>query len=145
MAVDRKDRELIRKRRNNFMKRADEFHRRYGMWVCVMMETPTGRLYTYRSNPGRPVPTEKEIRERHPPAVQKTPADYNSESGVATHRDCTRSASPVVDGTSEMPAAEDQQPSEVCEEEPDGGVAGLVSPTFFKRLRLPPLRLLMFD
>lgn len=44
-----------------------------------------------------------------------------------------------------MSAAEDQQPSEVCKEEPDGGVAGLVSPTFFKRLRLPPLRLLMFD
>jgi len=85
-------------------------------------------------------------RERQPPAVQKTPADYESESqGAVSHRDRAHSPSPSVDEKSETPAVEDQQTDEPCKEEPDRGGMGLISPTFFGRLRLPPLRLLKFD
>ncbi|OJJ51882.1 hypothetical protein ASPSYDRAFT_125595, partial [Aspergillus sydowii CBS 593.65] len=42
------------------------------------LEMPNGRIYTYRSHPQIPAPTDREIiqRERPQPAVHKTPADY---------------------------------------------------------------------
>jgi len=86
MAVDRKDRELIRKRRNNLLRRHDEFARRYQIRICLTIEMPTGRLYTYRSNPDLPAPTEKEIVSRllfpGEPRLNDPPAGAPASSGT---------------------------------------------------------------
>ena len=65
MTMDRKDRELIRKRRKNLIRRHDEFRRRYGMQIWLTMKMPSGRLYTYQSHPELPAPTELEIVSDH--------------------------------------------------------------------------------
>lgn len=61
MVVDRKACELLRKRRNNLVRRHDEFAKRYQMKIWLVMIMPNGRLYTYRSNPDEPAPTDAEI------------------------------------------------------------------------------------
>lgn len=61
MTADRKDRELIRKRRNNLLRRHNEFAQRYDMRIWLTMEMPSGRFYTYRSHPQLVAPTDGEI------------------------------------------------------------------------------------
>lgn len=61
---DRTQQEQIRKRRKNLLKRLDEFVRRYKMRIWMTMEMPSGRIYTYRSNPDEAAPTDEEIVSR---------------------------------------------------------------------------------
>ncbi|KAJ1713219.1 hypothetical protein NYO67_4593 [Aspergillus flavus] len=70
--------EQIRKRRNNLLRRHNDFWRLYAIRSWTTLEMPNGRIYTYRSHPHIPAPTDREIRERPQPAVHKTPADYGS-------------------------------------------------------------------
>ncbi|GLA56247.1 hypothetical protein AnigIFM63604_006248, partial [Aspergillus niger] len=69
--------EQIRKRRNNLLRRHNDFWRLYAIRSWTVLEMPNGRIYTYRSHPHIPAPTDREI-ERPQPAVHKTPADYGS-------------------------------------------------------------------
>ena len=83
--------EQIRKRRNNLLRRHNDFWRLYAIRSWTTLEMPNGRIYTYRSHPHLPAPNDREMvspcdaekpwcwqiqRERSQPAVHKTPADY---------------------------------------------------------------------
>ncbi|OJJ52320.1 hypothetical protein ASPSYDRAFT_95821 [Aspergillus sydowii CBS 593.65] len=73
---NRTKQEQIRKRRNNLLRRHNDFWRLYAIRSWTTLEMPNGRIYTYRSHPQIPAPTDREMRERSQPAVHKTPADY---------------------------------------------------------------------
>ncbi|KAJ5146631.1 uncharacterized protein N7515_001195 [Penicillium bovifimosum] len=70
--------EQLRKRRNNLLRRHNDFWRLYSIRSWLTMEMPNGRIYTYHSHPDVPVPTMEETSTRSRPAVHKTPADYVS-------------------------------------------------------------------
>ncbi|KAB8212718.1 hypothetical protein BDV33DRAFT_210967 [Aspergillus novoparasiticus] len=76
-------REQIRKRRNNLLKRLDEFWRLYSIRSWVTLEMPNGWMYTYRSHPHIPAPTDQEMREHPRPVMHKTPADYLPQSSTS--------------------------------------------------------------
>ena len=59
--TDRCKQEQIRKRRNNLLKRHDEFARRYKMRIWLTMEMSNGRIYSYRSHPDLDPPSEEVI------------------------------------------------------------------------------------
>ncbi|KAL7649035.1 hypothetical protein ACMYSQ_012542 [Aspergillus niger] len=70
--------EQIRKRRNNLLRRHNDFWRLYAIRSWTVLDMPNGRIYTYRSHPHIPPPIDREFRERPQPSVHKTPADYGS-------------------------------------------------------------------
>ncbi|KAJ5460925.1 uncharacterized protein N7458_002477 [Penicillium daleae] len=74
--------EQLRKRRNNLLRRHNDFWRLYSIRSWLTMEMPNGRIYTYHSHPDVPVPTVKEINTRSRPAVHRTPADYVPEKST---------------------------------------------------------------
>ncbi|EED22721.1 hypothetical protein TSTA_062090 [Talaromyces stipitatus ATCC 10500] len=76
--ADRTQQEQIRKRRHNLFKRLKEFNDRYDISIWLTMEMPSGRIYTFNTNPERRIPTEEEITANKLPVVRKTPADYAS-------------------------------------------------------------------
>jgi hypothetical protein len=49
--------EQLRKRRNNLLRRHNDFWRLYSIRSWVVMEMPNGRVYTYRSHPEIPTPS----------------------------------------------------------------------------------------
>ncbi|KAJ5449507.1 uncharacterized protein N7458_005956 [Penicillium daleae] len=71
--------EQLRKRRNNLLRRHNDFWRLYSIRSWLTMEMPNGRIYTYHSHPDVPRPTRDEMNARSRPAVHKTPADYVSD------------------------------------------------------------------
>lgn len=91
--------EQLRKRRNNLLRRHNDFWRLYSIRSWLTMEMPNGRIYTYHSHPNVPVPTMEEMvrlsvvlnimndsntsqNSRSPPVVHRTPADYGSEKST---------------------------------------------------------------
>ncbi|CAG8919944.1 unnamed protein product [Penicillium salamii] len=70
--------EQLRKRRNNLLRRHNDFWRLYSIRSWLTMEMPNGRIYTYHSHPNVAVPNGDKTRS--PPAVHKTPKDYTCSS-----------------------------------------------------------------
>lgn len=58
---DRTTQEQIRKRRHNLFKRLKEFNDRYEIEIWLTMRMPSGRIYTFATNPNEPVPSDEEI------------------------------------------------------------------------------------
>lgn len=55
--------EQLRKRRNNLLRRHNDFWRLYSIRSWLTMEMPNGRIYTYHSHPNVPVPNgDKTVR-----------------------------------------------------------------------------------
>jgi hypothetical protein len=90
---DRTQQEQIRKRRHNLFRRLKEFNDRYDIRIWMTMQMPSGRIYTFNTNPELSIPTEEDIVRNHIyfsnltkvfqianklPVVRKTPADYTS-------------------------------------------------------------------
>ncbi|KAL5366289.1 hypothetical protein BJX96DRAFT_30893 [Aspergillus floccosus] len=73
---DRTLQEQIRKRRHNLFKRLKEFNDRYGIEIWMTMRMPSGRIYTFATDPSQTMPSEEEIRALNVPVVHKSPADY---------------------------------------------------------------------
>ncbi|KAH1971678.1 hypothetical protein KXV98_005363, partial [Aspergillus fumigatus] len=69
--------EQLRKRRNNLIRRVNDFWQLYSIRSWLILEMPNGRLYTYQSHPGLPAPTTAEMREWPQPVVHRTPADFD--------------------------------------------------------------------
>lgn len=59
--MNRVKQEQLRKRRNNLLRRHNDFWRLYAIRSWLIMEMPNGRIYTYHSHPGTPAPTKQEI------------------------------------------------------------------------------------
>ncbi|KAJ6171545.1 hypothetical protein N7470_000612 [Penicillium chermesinum] len=93
--LSRVKQEQLRKRRNNLLKRHNEFWRLYSIRSWLVMEMPNGRIYTYQSNPGVQMPSEEDINSRSQSAVHRTPADYEP----TTPRKLTVPTPPVFDMT----------------------------------------------
>ncbi|KAJ5537477.1 hypothetical protein N7494_006956 [Penicillium frequentans] len=72
--LSRVKREQLRKRRNNLLRRHNEFWLLYGIKTWLIMEQPDGQVFTYHSHPYLPQPSREEIQKRS--AVNKTPRDY---------------------------------------------------------------------
>ena len=53
--------EQIRKRRNNLLRRHNDFWRLYAIRSWTTLEMPNGRIYTYQSHPYIPAPTDRDI------------------------------------------------------------------------------------
>lgn len=53
--------EQLRKRRNNLIRRVNDFWQLYSIRSWLILEMPNGRLYTYQSQPGLPAPTAAEM------------------------------------------------------------------------------------
>jgi hypothetical protein len=53
--------EQLRKRRNNLIRRVNDFWRLYSIRSWLILEMPNRRLYTYQSHPGLPAPTAEEM------------------------------------------------------------------------------------
>ncbi|KAJ5704378.1 hypothetical protein N7536_000067 [Penicillium majusculum] len=74
--MSRVKQEQLRKRRNNLLRRHNEFWSLYGIRSWLIMEMPNRRLYTYHSHPNVPAPASEDMRARSQTAVHRTPADY---------------------------------------------------------------------
>ncbi|KAJ5654980.1 hypothetical protein N7490_001983 [Penicillium lividum] len=72
--LSRVKREQLRKRRNNLLRRHNEFWLLYGIKTWLIMEQPDGQILTYHSHPHVPPPSREEIKKRS--AVNKIPRDY---------------------------------------------------------------------
>ncbi|KAL3262693.1 hypothetical protein ABHI18_002519, partial [Aspergillus niger] len=72
--------EQLRKRRNNLLRRINDFWRLYAIRSWVILEMPNRRIYTYHSHPHLPAPTAEQLDEWPEPVVRRTPADYTSQS-----------------------------------------------------------------
>lgn len=60
-AGSRVKQEQLRKRRNNLLRRHNDFWRLYSIRSWVVLEMPNGRIYTYSSQPDIPAPTMQDI------------------------------------------------------------------------------------
>lgn len=60
-AQSRVKQEQLRKRRNNLLRRHNDFWMLYGIRSWLILEMPNGRIYTYRSHPTVTTPTDQEI------------------------------------------------------------------------------------
>ncbi|KAJ5938312.1 hypothetical protein N7466_001446 [Penicillium verhagenii] len=74
--LSRVKREQLRKRRNNLLRRHNEFWLLYGMKTWLIMEQPDGQIFTYHSHPHVPPPSREVIKKRS--LVNKIPRDYDS-------------------------------------------------------------------
>ena len=59
--LSRVKREQLRKRRNNLLRRHNEFWLLYGMKTWLIMEQPDGQIFTYHSHPDAPPPSKHGI------------------------------------------------------------------------------------
>ena len=57
----RVQKEQLRKRRNNLLRRHNDFWRLYSIKSWLIMEAPDGRVFTYHSHPDLPAPTPQEM------------------------------------------------------------------------------------
>lgn len=57
----RVQKEQLRKRRNNLLRRHNDFWRLYSIKSWLIMEEPGGRVFTYYSHPNLPAPTPQEM------------------------------------------------------------------------------------
>lgn len=68
--LSRVKREQLRKRRNNLLRRHNEFWLLYGIKTWLIMEQPDGQIFTYHSHPYLPQPSREEIIRRQSPKNQ---------------------------------------------------------------------------
>ncbi|KAJ5642612.1 hypothetical protein N7490_006612 [Penicillium lividum] len=80
--MSRVKQEQLRKRRNNLLRRHNDFWRLYNIKSWLIMEMPDGRIFTYRSHPDIAAPTKKEMVQRPHPTVHRTPSDYIAEGSA---------------------------------------------------------------
>ncbi|KAJ5267307.1 hypothetical protein N7478_010167 [Penicillium angulare] len=80
----RVQREQLRKRRNNLLRRHNDFWRLYGIKSWLVMESPEGQIFTYHSHPSIPSPSGKDMETRHKPKIARTPHDYDSAPSLDT-------------------------------------------------------------
>jgi proteasome lid subunit RPN8/RPN11 len=59
--LSRVKREQLRKRRNNLLRRHNEFWLLYGMKCWLIMELPDGQIFTYHSHPDTPPPSREDM------------------------------------------------------------------------------------
>lgn len=59
--MSRVKQEQLRKRRNNLLRRHNDFWSLYGIRSWLIMEMPNRRIYTYHSHPNIPAPTSEDI------------------------------------------------------------------------------------
>ncbi len=59
--LNRVKREQLRKRRNNLLRRHNEFWLLYGMKSWLIMELPDGQIFTYHSHPDTPPPSSEDM------------------------------------------------------------------------------------
>lgn len=102
ITMSRVKQEQLRKRRNNLLRRHNDFWRLYSIRSWLIMEMPNGRIYTYRSNPEMEAPTDDEMvrstmqvcsipdldnlqKLRAQPTVHRTPLDYNPDAHRNLH------------------------------------------------------------
>ncbi|CAG7977110.1 unnamed protein product, partial [Penicillium salamii] len=71
-------REQLRKRRNNLLRRHNEFWLLYGMKSWLIMESPDGQIFTYHSHPDTPPPSGEDMKTRPKSTVVRTPRYYSS-------------------------------------------------------------------
>lgn len=65
--------EQLRKRRNNLLRRHNDFWRLYSIRSWLVMEMPNGRVYTYHSHPDIPAPTMTDIVRAEKKAYKEVP------------------------------------------------------------------------
>lgn len=65
--------EQLRKRRNNLLRRHNDFWRLYSIKSWVVMEMPNGRVYTYYSHPTIPTPSQGHVVGYSPKASFEIP------------------------------------------------------------------------
>ncbi|KAJ5654916.1 hypothetical protein N7490_001919 [Penicillium lividum] len=82
--LSRVKREQLQKRRNNLLRRHNEFWLLYGIKTWLIMEQPDGQIFTYHSHPHVRPPSREEIQKRT--AVNKTPRDYTVSARPAETR-----------------------------------------------------------
>ncbi|CAI7585261.1 unnamed protein product [Penicillium viridicatum] len=86
--LSRVKREQLRKRRNNLLRRHNEFWLLYGMKSWLIMELPDGQIFTYHSHPDTPPPLREDMKIRPKPTIVRTPRDYSPvTSGQSVDRD----------------------------------------------------------
>ncbi|RDH17160.1 hypothetical protein CAN33_003090 [Aspergillus niger] len=71
--------EQLRKRRNNLLRRINDFWLLYAIRSWVILEMPNRQIYTYQSHPYLPAPTAKELEDWSQPVIHRTPADYTTQ------------------------------------------------------------------
>jgi hypothetical protein len=59
--LSRVKREQLRKRRNNLLRRHNEFWLLYGIKSWLVMEMPDGQILSYHSHPDIPPPSKEDI------------------------------------------------------------------------------------
>jgi hypothetical protein len=59
--LSRVKQEQLRKRRNNLLRRHNDFWRLYSIRSWLIMEMPNGRIYTYHSHPDVPAPEREDM------------------------------------------------------------------------------------
>ncbi|KAF3000989.1 hypothetical protein E8E15_000557 [Penicillium rubens] len=86
--LSRVKREQLRKRRNNLLRRDNDFWLLYGMKSWLIMELPDGQIFTYHSHPDTPPPSREDMKARPKPTIVRTPRDYRSMTyGPSADRD----------------------------------------------------------
>ncbi|KAJ5473945.1 hypothetical protein N7475_003511 [Penicillium sp. IBT 31633x] len=75
--LNRVKREQLRKRRNNLLRRHNEFWLLYGMKSWLIMELPDGQIFTYHSHPDTPPPSSEDMNTRPKPTIVRTPCDFS--------------------------------------------------------------------
>ncbi|KAJ5385683.1 hypothetical protein N7509_000144 [Penicillium cosmopolitanum] len=85
-ALTRVKKEQLRKRRNNLLRRHNEFWLLYGIKSWLVMELPDGQIVTYHSHPNSTPPSAEDMRNRSKPPIVKTSHDYETTNlGQPTH------------------------------------------------------------
>ncbi|CAG8180761.1 unnamed protein product [Penicillium nalgiovense] len=94
--LSRVKREQLRKRRNNLLRRHNEFWLLYGMRSWLIMELPDGQIFTYHSHPDTPPPSREDMKTRPKPTIVRTPRDYiSATSAQSVGRDIPVFCAPV--------------------------------------------------
>ncbi|KAJ5379589.1 hypothetical protein N7509_012708 [Penicillium cosmopolitanum] len=85
--LTRVKKEQLRKRRNNLLRRHNEFWLLYGIKSWLVMELPDGQVVTYHSHPNITPPSAEDMkRNRDKPPIVKTSRDYETTNlGQPTH------------------------------------------------------------
>ncbi|KAJ5743310.1 hypothetical protein N7533_010412 [Penicillium manginii] len=77
-ALTRVKKEQLRKRRNNLLRRHNEFWLLYGIKSWLVMELPDGQIVTYHSHPNSTPPSAENMTNRSKPPIVKTSHDYDT-------------------------------------------------------------------
>ncbi|CAI7647502.1 unnamed protein product [Penicillium pancosmium] len=80
--LTRVKKEQLRKRRNNLLRRHNEFWLLYGIKSWLVMELADGQIVTYHSHPNSTPPSAEDMRNRAKAPIVKTPHDYETANPI---------------------------------------------------------------